>query len=236
MNNNLIKLGILTSTLLQASPGYAEVSCIYCNCSDEVYAVSELDICVQECHVTTGCFTGICDLIEIPGRLPHTDLGETAWVNPKDGSKYSEYMIQKDSFPDLKCYGVIKSLDKSYNCIASTTGDLYWVWDEVDIYYGNNDGIVTVEDFDLYYFYGGYTVSDNCEQVAGKHKIALWGKINNKGEIEPTHAASQSTLPNLPGSDWWETKEGDFKTIIHKLNDISGTRYGEVIKCYERQL
>jgi|GEM_PF-2761995 len=208
---------------------------IYCSCTGKVYKSGEAAICTSECIASLGCFTGIC--MPLPGRPPVDDPSDkTAWKEQETGETYSEKEAQSIAFPNLKCYRVIAERDKSYNCIASTSGDSFWVWNEVDEYYGNNDKVPDVEDFDSYYSYGGYTVSANCQIETGKHKIALYGEqISSNGTIQPTHGASQSEFQGA-GGGWWESKEGEQKKVLHQLEDIGGERYGKVIKCYEKVL
>jgi hypothetical protein len=34
--------------------------CVFCNCNDTYYPAAEISTCLAECHVSLGCFTGIC--------------------------------------------------------------------------------------------------------------------------------------------------------------------------------
>jgi hypothetical protein len=229
----LVALMMPLKTFSQA-PAPESTNCLYCSCNGKVY--ENATDCSAECPVTLGCFTGICTPISIPGRPANADPSDgTAWQEKNSGEMYSEKEAQSMIFPNLKCFGVLAERDDSYNCIASTTGHNVPIWWEVDEYYGNNDGVVSVEDFDNFYHYGGYYVSDDCQVEDGKHKIALYGEEQSDGTFEPTHAASQSEFQG-PGGNWWESKEGKQKKALHKLEDIggkSGEGYGEVIKCYE---
>ena len=35
-------------------------ACVFCNCNDTYYPQAEIATCLDECHVSLGCFTGIC--------------------------------------------------------------------------------------------------------------------------------------------------------------------------------
>jgi secretory phospholipase A2 len=40
--------------------------CIFCNCNDTYYQSFQIAQCLDECHVSLGCFTGICEPAECP--------------------------------------------------------------------------------------------------------------------------------------------------------------------------
>jgi hypothetical protein len=195
--------------------------CIYCNCNKTYY--DDIPSCQAQCKASLGCFVGIC------GPAYGSDFLGGKPPTPAQDS------FQRRRFPKLTCYSVTgdptprRSDPQSYNCIAFTVGlRNIWTWDVVDSIFGNKNGLVEVADFDRFYSRYGYNTSASCAHEAGKQKVALYGY----GGIEPTHAALQKDV-KAPG-EWWESKEGESKRIIHKLRDLEGVNYGQVIKCYER--
>jgi hypothetical protein len=159
--------------------GEAEAAgCFYCPCNQTYF--SDIGVCNANCHVSLGCFTGICAVPKetgLPGR---------AATEEEDAN-------QRDWFPNLACYSVTADPTDNYNCIALSAGITNdWVWKVVDRVYGNNDGKVDVSDFDSFYTDFGYSVSASCSQEAGKQKIALYGQPDGSGNWEPTHAARQA--------------------------------------------
>lgn len=193
--------------------------CYDCPCSQGQGTYWLLDDCLNNCKVSLGCFTGICRAIQMPGRRPGVFESST----------------QLDWFGELECYSVMGDKDRAYNCIAWASGsDSIVIWQEVDAVYGDQDFVVEVEDFDSYFSFGGYNISSDCHQVGGFDKIVLYGKKQADGSWIPKHAARQAEFTE-GSTDWWESKEGNFKRIIHHINDLS-KEYGDVIKCYERPL
>ena len=212
----LILVAFIFTTKLVFAQTY---SCYDCPCDQGRGTYWELSDCLPVCQVGLGCFTGICAAIEMPGRRPSVFEA-----------------VSQLAFGDLmECYSVTGDRDPKYNCIAWVSGsEGVWVWDEVDAVYGDMDGVDEVEDFDSYFSYGGYTTSSDCQQVGGYDKIVLYGEMQADGTWKPTHAARQAEFQE-GGTDWWESKEGYFKRIVHHINDVSN-EYGDVIKCYERYL
>jgi hypothetical protein len=206
-----MRWGVLIPFLLLALvPTQALADCIRCSCSEKNYAMDEIGLCQSECKVSLGCFSGICG----PANLPGADPTALQWSR------------QTDAFPNLHCFNVLSQEDQRYNCIAWSVGnDRQWIWKEVDLIFGDMDGTVEISDFDDFYQQHGFAPAADCSFKAGKHKVALFGK-----GTQPTHAARQSS--DTPG--WWESKEGKEKKSLHKLTELEGGVYGDVIKCYER--
>ena len=40
--------------------------CVFCNCNDTYYPQANVATCLSECHVSLGCFTGICEPAACP--------------------------------------------------------------------------------------------------------------------------------------------------------------------------
>jgi hypothetical protein len=194
--------------LFALTPTQSHADCLECRCNGKNYAESELGLCVSECKASMGCYGGICAPLGLPGSAPTAaqTATQTAW------------------FPKLQCFTVLSPEDKSYNCISWSVGsDKTWTWDTVDSVYGDDDGTVEVSDFDAFYKAFAYAPAANCSFEAGKHKVALFVKSSI-----PQHAARQAI--GQPG--WWESKEGQAKKSVHKLEELEGGEYGDVIKCY----
>ncbi|MFV8753331.1 hypothetical protein ACNOYE_22510 [Nannocystaceae bacterium ST9] len=224
-------LGLLATAILAFGGAWQAAraaECIYCGCETGLGFYASASECTNSCFGGLGCFE-ICVPVEIPGDMPSE----------------AQAIDQAESFPALGCYGVTASEDDDYNCIAASAGVTdRWVWSEVDWLYGDADGVVEVEDFDGFYARGGYVVSPNCTQEVGLEKVALYACMHPDGTIEPTHAARQRDVPGVEG-EWWESKEGREKQILHQLDDLTGEYtdqtepagcwgYGEVYQCYER--
>ncbi len=231
--SRLLPLGAATSVALGFAFALLEparaAECIYCGCDTGLGFYDSASECTNSCFGGLGCFE-ICVPVDITGDAPSAE----------------QATYQAEVFPGLGCYGVTGSEVADYNCIAWSAGSTdRWVWWEVDRIYGNANGVVEVEDFDQFYDFGGYTTSPNCEQQVGLEKVALYVCMHPDGTIEPTHAARQATVPGVEG-DWWESKEGAGKQIVHQLESLTGAYdpaepagcwgYGEVYKCYERAL
>lgn len=223
-------------SLLAVGFGRAAADCIYCACNKKLYAASDLQTCQNECQAGLGCFTGICTPAHIPGDAPYSD----------------EKSVQHGLHPNLSCYSVTLHRDPllcdfglgqcpagRYNCIASAVGVTdRFIFYEVDGY-GNRDGKLQISDFDAYFAYGGYVTSADCGvKQSGIEKIALFGEqVGTPAEFTANlHVARQVTDPSVDQTTgpWFESKEGDYKKMIHHLDELSG--WGPLIKCYERTI
>ena len=113
-----------------------------------------------------------------------------------------------------------------YNCIEwSLCQDDEWVWPQVDDA-GDDDGTVEISDFDEFYQDKGFTIcgtsSADCRPECRKRKVALFAKNG-----EPTHASKE-----ILDGGWWESKRGKNIKIMHKLDQMEGGDYGDVVRCY----
>ena len=205
------------------APASAHAGCFRCPCNKKLF--DNVGTCNANCRASLGCFTNICG----------------PWRAGPDPTA-SQDSDQKSAFENLTdCYGVTDQPTNRYNCIAWSVGDdNHWIWWKVDKAYGNYNGVVEVSDFDRFYLTYNYVPSAGCAQESGKEKVALYGKRTSDPKYpdgwEPTHAARQ-VLQSIGGEgDWWESKEGDSKRIFHRLDELKGNNYGDVIKCYERPL
>jgi len=115
----------------------------------------------------------------------------------------------------------------AYNCYAWSLcrDDVGWIEQIVDAL-GNNNKSLDVDDFDNFFSNKGYSVCGNsisdCKSESGKRKIALFG-IDGR----PTHAAKESD-----DDGWWESKLGGSIRILHRVEQLEGTSYGLVCRCY----
>ena len=111
----------------------------------------------------------------------------------------------------------------AYNCIAWSIGNTNtWIWDQVD-QAGDNNGNVSVADFDSYYSSKGYAPDSSPADIA----------LFFKGS-EPTHAARRSSY-SCNGNVMYESKRGQNIRIAHILSQLEGGLYGNVIKHYKRR-
>jgi len=112
----------------------------------------------------------------------------------------------------------------TYNCIAWTIGDTSkWIWNEVDTVYGDNDGTISVSDFDAFYQAHGFTPVEN--QTPTDRKIALFTKGG-----APQHGAVISS--HVCGVTLFESKRGKNIRIAHVLEQLEGGLYGNIEKYY----
>jgi hypothetical protein len=110
-----------------------------------------------------------------------------------------------------------------YNCIAWTIGVTNrWVWDEVDAA-GDNNGTVSVSDFDAFYGARGLTPAVGSP---ANPQIALFA--NSTG---PTHAARVSSS-SCGGTQMFESKRGKNIRILHVVTQLEGGIYGNIVKFY----
>ena len=110
-----------------------------------------------------------------------------------------------------------------YNCIAWSVGiTSRWIWDEVDMRYGNRNGVVEVEDFDNFYANYGFHPTSNKNEA----EIVLYAT-----PAGPTHAARRHRC-QYSSAVLFESKLGQLPRIIHFDEDLIGSAYGQPIKYY----
>ena len=123
-------------------------------------------------------------------------------------------------------YCITHPRTKKYNCIAWTALDQSsWIWNQVDSVYGDNDGTVSIADFDNFYLLKmGYTAT---QAPSSNTRVALLA--NSSG---PTHAAKVEVSPSC-GTIPFSSKLGDKWVINHDLSEIEGgTTYGNAVRYY----
>lgn len=141
----------------------------------------------------------------------------------------------QNDFPSLTnaVYTVTSPIDRRYNCIAWSIGDVTkWWWPDrwnVGFWPANAPREDTVAAFtQMYSLFGYQSCLDGFLEI-GFEKIALYAVINQSGIQEPTHAAFQ--LEN----GHWTSKLGIFEDIDHFVtNALNGNRYGTVIQYMKR--
>lgn len=111
---------------------------------------------------------------------------------------------------------------KQYNCIAWSLGITdRWVWPGK-----------TVREFDELYGKYGYKRAEtrNLKHEAGVAKVALYGKLDDTGNVSATHAARQEA------DGTWTSKLGGEARIRHLTPDaVAGPAYGDPIAVYVRK-
>ncbi len=133
----------------------------------------------------------------------------------------------KSKFPNLNDYTKTSPATQAYNCIAWACGDnTRWWWpdpDPLSISYWPPNVICeeSISSFDQLFYSAGASIVSSADYVDGVLKIALFAKANS-----PTHAARQ--LKN----GYWTSKLGEFIDIAHKLDELEGGEYGEVVRIY----
>ena len=121
------------------------------------------------------------------------------------------------SFPNLKTWSVTGPMTNQYNCIAWSVGITdQWLWP------GN-----TVQDFDAFYRYYGWSVSNSCEREYKKRKVALYA--DNSDPDDCTHGSRETH-----DCGWHESKCGGWERIMHVKTEMEGGYYGDIIRCYEK--
>ncbi len=112
----------------------------------------------------------------------------------------------------------------TYNCIAWSIGNTSrWIWDEVDSVYGDNDGTVSLSDFDSFYSMAGLTPVINA--TPSDPKVVLYSKGST-----PTHAAPKSPHPCGVA---FESKLGQSVRIVHDVYQLEGgSVYGDINRYY----
>ena len=132
-----------------------------------------------------------------------------------------------NDFPNLTpdTCEVTSEAKKRYNCIAWAAGNNtrnWWPTPGPEAYWP--PGVpreVTFDAFIRAYKTLGYEVTDNNTLEPGLEKIAIFGKLNLDGLLEPTHAALQLA------SGEWTSKLGKLEDIQHvTLAGVEGPIYG----------
>lgn len=167
------------------------------------------------------------DLPKNDEKNPKMITDEKTPPNGRDPTKEEKEDV-REKYPNLKegDWKVTGEKDCKYNCIEwSLCKDDEWIWDQVDNA-GNKNSDVEISDFDEFYKKQGLTKcgesSSECKPECKKRKVALFAK---KGE--PQHAAKETK-----DGGWWESKRGKNVKIIHRLDQLEGGFYGDVVRCY----
>lgn len=120
-------------------------------------------------------------------------------------------------FPQSQKPGV-----KQYNCIAWTLGITdHWVWPGK-----------TVREFDALYARHGFkrAATRNLKHEPGVVKVALYGLLDDAGNLGATHAARQEA------DGTWTSKLGGEARIRHLTAEaVAGPGYGDPIAVYVKK-
>jgi hypothetical protein len=114
----------------------------------------------------------------------------------------------------------------TYNCIAWALGidDRWWWPQNADAYWPPAcPEEVTIIAFQAAFAVCGFEPCENGRLKNGYEKIALYAK----GDL-PTHAARQLR------SGRWSSKCGQNVDIEHKLRELEGEKYGQVVMYFRR--
>jgi hypothetical protein len=115
---------------------------------------------------------------------------------------------------------------KGYNCIAWAAGNNRRNWwpappETGAVWPAGVPREVTFDAFIKAYRTLGYEVCDSAVLEQGVEKIAIFGKLNADGLLEPTHAALQLA------SGEWTSKLGKLEDVRHvTLDGVEGRMYG----------
>jgi hypothetical protein len=125
-------------------------------------------------------------------------------------------------------YCIIGPESGTYNCIAWTICDeTQWIWNQVDSVYGDNDGTVSISDFDAF-----YQATQNLTPTTSPNSNTLVALFANGSR--PTHAAVISTSQPDCGQVPFTSKLGRAWVISHDLYQLEGgTVYGNIVRYYE---
>ena len=147
------------------------------------------------------------------GRQPRTDTGEKAEL--------------EDCFPRLVgCeWSVTGEATNGYNCIAWSVGETnrWYNPSDIDGYYGDGDGRLTVVEMDAFYFEKkGWLPTE-----AGDAEVkAVFYSGYHGARRKDCHC----------GSGHWmifESKCGSAPRIEHVRDQLNGSVYGAIIRCYK---
>ena len=143
-------------------------------------------------------------------------------MNPDDRLRRLFPKLKKDS------YEITSPDDAAYNCIAwaADVNDVWWEPDPWRVSYwpdGASRGY-TIEAYVSAFRILGFEECQNEDPEDGYKKIALFAKDNF-----PKHAARQLD------SGLWTSKIGSDVDIEHKLPDLTGHSYGEIVKILKRR-
>jgi hypothetical protein len=130
-------------------------------------------------------------------------------------------------FPNNQHARETSSKSDKYNCIAWAFGDTTrrW-WPNSKGYYwprGKRPGNSALAEFEAYCADENWEVARDGAVEFGYEKIALYA-LNG----EPKHAARQLI------NGLWTSKLGDHVDVEHRLSDLEGPQYGNVLRIYRR--
>jgi hypothetical protein len=135
----------------------------------------------------------------------------------------------EDLFPGLlgSNYERTSPEDIRYNCIAWAAGDPEnWWWPDDSSYWpANSPREETVSAFVATFQQIGFEECEGPAPEAGFEKVAIYALVDGT----PTHAAKE--LAN----GFWSSKLGQLQDIKHRLEDLAGTVYGDVVGYVKRR-
>ena len=104
---------------------------------------------------------------------------------------------------------------------------------DIDYVFGNKDGKLSLPEFERFLAHFGFAKVASCANTADMVRVAIFGKVID-GSTVVTHAA-RSAWWDIGDGQWWDSQIGLENVIRHRLNDLTGATYGEVLECYGKQ-
>ena len=136
----------------------------------------------------------------------------------------AETAFLKGHFPRLADYSVTSVADLGYNCIGWAQNPAFPVKIWPPRFYPGQDPSALFDRFfsDL----GLKRTGDRPTLEFAGTVVALYATAAG-----PQHAARRDA--GFPG--WWESKLGDYVRVMHKLEELEGGTYGDVVAFYTRR-
>jgi hypothetical protein len=136
--------------------------------------------------------------------------------------------------PSLKPANHVISSDSSgrYNCFAWAAGDTNRWWEPTGRYYWPLDRREwTLSSFVKAFATKGYVRCANGSPEYGIEKIAIYATKEDRGRLEPQHAARQLA------DGRWTSKIGELEDINHlSLKDVNCRDYGSAVRFMKRAM
>jgi len=128
------------------------------------------------------------------------------------------------SFPGLVDFGITDECDVSYNCVGWTLDQVspafVWPWQGTV-----SDLAQQMSRMDALYGTHGFVRTTQEPPAGTVSVVALFSTVTNL-----THVA----VRDQAGS-WWESKLGSRWRIVHRLNELEGGYYGQIVGYYKKE-
>ena len=177
---------------------------------------SEWELVSEEYEIEEIRFRAIDCARELPG------------YEPSDAQRAAQLRVT----PGIELFKITREPGSAVNSFGWALGIDRWFWEELDAL-GDRDGTVDPDDFALVLPAWGYGPAASCDFEDGKHKLALYGEAG--GAARHLAAQPRGALPAHCG-DWWESKQGPWTAILHRLEELEGGDHGSLLGCFEREV